>query len=383
MISSRLLWRDCVKGPHECSSPHLRPRSGIIVCRCVDLADGLEAMVYAHARAPLPASRAHPHECRTGAMTSAMGAFACSIGRLSLGNMPSTEYTLRQRVALVLEASVTAETLVAMPDDDIHHAFLMEPAHLAHAAARGPGDAAAAQGARHAHGRRPRRARLHHAAPAGRGVVRGRHRGLRRARAARRVPGHEQRRRRPRGLGAGRASWASTWACCCCSAPASRAPRARCWRSTSHARRVPPETLLETGLRAADLARSGSPRPACARTPSPRTRSCRCWAFISLRKPTPQTNDYPPTTRTRSDPRPFGLARWHAFLGSLGSGLLGLLLAWAPCGSSPPRARSPSPRRVACSRCPPPLGSTWPSPCRASSRAPAGSRAPAEKISCT
>ena len=40
--------------------------------------------------------------------------------------MPSTEYTLRQRVALVLEASVTAETLVAMPDADIHHAFLME-----------------------------------------------------------------------------------------------------------------------------------------------------------------------------------------------------------------------------------------------------------------
>lgn len=39
--------------------------------------------------------------------------------------MPSTEYTLRQRVALVLEASVTAETLVAMPDADIHHAFLM------------------------------------------------------------------------------------------------------------------------------------------------------------------------------------------------------------------------------------------------------------------
>ena len=40
--------------------------------------------------------------------------------------MPSTEYTLRQRVALVLEASVTAETLVAMPDADIHPAFLME-----------------------------------------------------------------------------------------------------------------------------------------------------------------------------------------------------------------------------------------------------------------
>lgn len=40
--------------------------------------------------------------------------------------MPSTEYTLRQRVALVLEASVTAETLVGMPDADLHHAFLME-----------------------------------------------------------------------------------------------------------------------------------------------------------------------------------------------------------------------------------------------------------------
>ncbi len=40
--------------------------------------------------------------------------------------MPSTEYTLRQRVALVLEASVTAETLVAMPDADIHHTFLMD-----------------------------------------------------------------------------------------------------------------------------------------------------------------------------------------------------------------------------------------------------------------
>lgn len=40
--------------------------------------------------------------------------------------MPSTEYTLRQRVALVLEASVTAEALVAMPDADIHHAFLVD-----------------------------------------------------------------------------------------------------------------------------------------------------------------------------------------------------------------------------------------------------------------
>lgn len=40
--------------------------------------------------------------------------------------MPSTEYTLRQRVALVLESSVTAETLVGMPDADLHHAFLMD-----------------------------------------------------------------------------------------------------------------------------------------------------------------------------------------------------------------------------------------------------------------
>lgn len=40
--------------------------------------------------------------------------------------MPPTEYTLRQRVALVLEASVTAETLVAMADADINHAFLLE-----------------------------------------------------------------------------------------------------------------------------------------------------------------------------------------------------------------------------------------------------------------
>ena len=40
--------------------------------------------------------------------------------------MPSTEYTLRQRVALVLEASVTAEALVAMADDDINHAFLVQ-----------------------------------------------------------------------------------------------------------------------------------------------------------------------------------------------------------------------------------------------------------------
>ena len=40
--------------------------------------------------------------------------------------MPSTAYTLRQRVALVLEASVTAEALVAMADDDLNHAFLVE-----------------------------------------------------------------------------------------------------------------------------------------------------------------------------------------------------------------------------------------------------------------
>ena len=40
--------------------------------------------------------------------------------------MPSTEYTLRQRIALVLEASVTAETLVAMPDAEIHHTFLVD-----------------------------------------------------------------------------------------------------------------------------------------------------------------------------------------------------------------------------------------------------------------
>ena len=40
--------------------------------------------------------------------------------------MASTEYTLRQRVALVLEASVTAETLVSMPDAEINHAFLAQ-----------------------------------------------------------------------------------------------------------------------------------------------------------------------------------------------------------------------------------------------------------------
>lgn len=35
------------------------------------------------------------------------------------------EYTLRQRVALVVEASVTAETIVGMSDADISHTFLM------------------------------------------------------------------------------------------------------------------------------------------------------------------------------------------------------------------------------------------------------------------
>lgn len=40
--------------------------------------------------------------------------------------MPSTAYTLRQRVALVLEASVTAEALVAMEEEDLSHAFLVE-----------------------------------------------------------------------------------------------------------------------------------------------------------------------------------------------------------------------------------------------------------------
>ena len=39
--------------------------------------------------------------------------------------MPSTEYTLRQRIAFVLESSDTAEAIVAMPDADIHHDWLM------------------------------------------------------------------------------------------------------------------------------------------------------------------------------------------------------------------------------------------------------------------
>jgi len=39
--------------------------------------------------------------------------------------MPSTEYTLRQRVAFVLESSDTAEAIVAMPDDALNHDWLM------------------------------------------------------------------------------------------------------------------------------------------------------------------------------------------------------------------------------------------------------------------
>ena len=39
--------------------------------------------------------------------------------------MPSTEYTLRQRIAFVLESSDTAEAIVAMPDADIHHDWLI------------------------------------------------------------------------------------------------------------------------------------------------------------------------------------------------------------------------------------------------------------------
>ena len=35
------------------------------------------------------------------------------------------EYTLRQRIAFVLESSDTAESIVAMPDADIHHDWLM------------------------------------------------------------------------------------------------------------------------------------------------------------------------------------------------------------------------------------------------------------------
>lgn len=35
------------------------------------------------------------------------------------------EYTLRQRVSLVLEADATAETLVKMRDSEIDHAFML------------------------------------------------------------------------------------------------------------------------------------------------------------------------------------------------------------------------------------------------------------------
>ncbi len=40
--------------------------------------------------------------------------------------MSSTAYNLRQRVALCIESSATAETLMAMPDDSINHAFLVD-----------------------------------------------------------------------------------------------------------------------------------------------------------------------------------------------------------------------------------------------------------------
>ena len=211
------------------------------------------------ARAPQPASRAHPHECRTGAMTSAMGAFACSIGRLSLGNMPSTEYTLRQRVALVLEASVTAETLVAMPDADIHHAFLMEQGispTLLRAAQVTPLQLKA-HGTRHGRPSWPRS---------------GSPRCTCWTRSGARTPSRRTARPRcstsswprattpwsSRARPLGRASWASTWGCCCCVC-AERAGRgARGARAVpATLRRVPPETLLETGLRAEDLAALG------------------------------------------------------------------------------------------------------------------------------
>lgn len=39
--------------------------------------------------------------------------------------MPCTKYTLRQRIALVLESSDTAEAIVAMADDAINHDWLM------------------------------------------------------------------------------------------------------------------------------------------------------------------------------------------------------------------------------------------------------------------
>lgn len=40
--------------------------------------------------------------------------------------MPCPEYTLRQRIAIIIEATITAEAIVAMPDADINHAFLMD-----------------------------------------------------------------------------------------------------------------------------------------------------------------------------------------------------------------------------------------------------------------
>ena len=43
-----------------------------------------------------------------------------------------------------------------------------------------------------------------------------------------------------------------------------------------HARRVPPETLLETGGARRTLRRSGSPKLGYAKTRWPRMRNCRC-----------------------------------------------------------------------------------------------------------
>lgn len=40
--------------------------------------------------------------------------------------MQVPEYTLRQRIAIVIEATITAEAIVAMSDADINHAFLMD-----------------------------------------------------------------------------------------------------------------------------------------------------------------------------------------------------------------------------------------------------------------
>ena len=193
--------------------------------------------------------------------------------------MPSTEYTLRQRVALVLEASVTAETLVAMPDADIHHAFLMEqrisptllraaqvtPLQLKAHGTRTTADLAALgfttlhlldeewrEDAIAAYG-----------APAlldeflatsndavvlagSEAVERAGHQPGPAAPALRQPAG-----RRARGA---------------CAVPA-RAPRA--------AR----DAARDGAARRTTSQRSGSPRTGCARTPSPRTRSCRCWAF--------------------------------------------------------------------------------------------------------